>query len=213
MAKRPLILLGAGGHAAVVAETADALGFKIQGHLSPEPGSDTLLGPHLGGDERIATLALSGVAFALGIGFVNAKGALQRARLLTEIKADLLQTLVHPTAFISPSAMLAPGVFIAPGAIVGTRSQLGLGSIVNTAAVVDHDCNIAENVHIATGAKLPGGVTIGRDCLIGAGSTLRQAITIGEQSVIGAGAVVVGNVPACSLMLGVPARAASYLTA
>lgn len=43
--------------------------------------------------------------------------------------------------------------------------------------------------------RLCGGVTIGRNVLVGAGSTVLPGINIGNGSVIGAGSVVIRDVP------------------
>ena len=41
---------------------------------------------------------------------------------------------------------------------------------------------------------------------VGAGATIRQCVTIGEGAVVGAGAVVLKDVEAWSVVVGVPAR-------
>lgn len=49
-------------------------------------------------------------------------------------------------------------------------------------------------------------ISIGRNVWIGAGATVLQGVTIGDDSVVAAGAVVVDDVPAATLVAGVPAR-------
>ena len=51
-----------------------------------------------------------------------------------------------------------------------------------------------------------GPVIIGDDVWIGASAIIFPGVTIGEQSVVGAGAVVTKDVPANSVVVGVPAR-------
>ncbi len=209
-AERSVVMVGAGGHARVV---ADALLPKLPvGHLSRDEETDVehVLGPKLGGDERLDDLAASGHSFALGVGFVNRAGAARRAEIIDAIEAtgtaDML-TVCHERAIVSPSATLGPGCYVGAGAIVGTGVSIAAGAIVNSGAVIDHDCRVGRNVHVAPGVVISGGVEIGSDTLIGVGATVLQNVRIGSRVVIGAGAVVLANVADDVTAVGVPARA------
>jgi UDP-perosamine 4-acetyltransferase len=78
--------------------------------------------------------------------------------------------------------------------------------IVNTGAIVEHDCAIGSHAHIATGAALAGNVRVGEAAHVGIGASVRQGICIGPGAVVGAGAVVVHHVPEGVVVAGVPAR-------
>ena len=204
---RRIAILGAGGHAYVVAEALELAGLELAGHIAPA-GFGPKLGPYLGDDSALPDL-LTRFDLALGIGFVDAAGALRRAALLVllnQLGAQLI-CVVHPQAMVSASARIEAGAFIAMGAIVGTRAKIGGCAIVNSGAVIDHDSQLAENCHLATGARLAGGVTVGRDVLIGTGAVVRQGLSIGAGAIIGAGAVVIQPVAAGSTVFGNPARA------
>lgn len=198
------IIVGAGGHARVMAEALALNNLPLQGHVAPSAGQG--VGAHLGGDTILHELLQTGVCALVGLGFVDTAGMVRRKNILAQIAPDLLAILVHPSAIVSPSALVENGVFVAAGAVVGTGAVIGLGAIVNSGAIVDHDCVIGTNTHIATGARLAGGVSVLDDCLIGAGAIVRQGIAIGEGAIVGAGAVVVRDVPARSTVVGVPAR-------
>lgn len=205
---RSLVILGAGGHAQVVAEVAALSGWICAGHLTPETGQDAsgALGPWLGDDAAIPALINQGMRLALGLGFVNVAGAVRRAALISSLPASTLVTLCHPAAVVSGTAILEAGAVVSAGAILAPGARLGRGAILNTGAILDHDSQVGTNSHIATGACILGGVEIGRDVLIGAGAVLRQSLRIGDGAVIGAGAVVVADVPCGAMLVGNPAR-------
>jgi UDP-perosamine 4-acetyltransferase len=92
------------------------------------------------------------------------------------------------------------------GAIVSAHAKIGELSIVNTRAVVDHDCEIGDCVHIAPGCTLAGNVTIGDSSLIGLGSSILPGVIVGGESIVGAGSVVLQDVPSNTTVVGVPAK-------
>lgn len=202
----PIVVIGAGGHARVMAEAVRLSGMAIAGHIAPEPGDTRCLGPYLGQDDVIAALVRAGHVLALGIGFADQSGAARRDALLGRLGDARLLRVTHPNAIISPSATLDEGAFLAAGSVVGTGTRIGRAAIVNTGAVVDHDAVVGANSHIATGARVAGGVRIGAGSLIGAGAVLRQGLVIGNRVVVGAGAVVIGPVEDDQTVVGNPAR-------
>lgn len=204
------LILGGGGHAAVLIEGLRAAGgVEPVGILDPDAslwGSELLGVPILGGDALLDALSAAQVDhFLVGLG---ATGNNARRRRLFELglaKGLRPWGLVHPSVLLSPSARLGEGCQLLPGAIVNTRAQLGCNVLVNTGAIVEHDCRIGDHVHIATGARLAGAVLVGAEAHIGVGACIRQGIRIGAGAVVGAGAAVVKDVPERVVVAGVPA--------
>ena len=183
----PLIVFGAGGQGAVVAELAWACGRRVLGFAELDP--DRVGAPMLGStiawqqDELLAMDSFPEGALALlGVGY-NAP----RARLGELLQGRLCGPLVHPAAFVSPSATLGPGTVVLPLAAVHTRARLGAGVIVNPGAVVEHDCDIHDFAHVAPNATLCGTVTVGTRTLIGAGSVVPPNLTVGADVLVKAG--------------------------
>ena len=50
-----------------------------------------------------------------------------------------------------------------------------------------------------------GAIRVGRRCFVGGGAVILPGVTIGDQVIVGAGAVVESDVPAHSVVAGVPA--------
>ena len=207
--RQSLILLGGGGHAAVVAETARAAGFAMEGYLDdadPSEAPSPVIGfKRLGAikDVRDVMAAHRHAVFHAAIGDPK----LRRAWL--ELPAPrLTPPIIHPTAVVSPSATIAEATFIGPGAIINARAVIGRGAIINSSAVVEHDCTLGAFCHVAPGSVLSGGVNVGEDTLIGAGSTVIPGVRIGGGCTIGAGSVVISDVADGATAMGVPAKIA-----
>ena len=93
-----------------------------------------------------------------------------------------------------------------PNSVINAGAVLGNNVILNTGAIVEHDCILGDHVHVATGACLASTVRVGRGAHIGAGATVRECISVGEGALVGAGAVVVIDVSEWTVVVGVPAR-------
>jgi acyl-[acyl carrier protein]--UDP-N-acetylglucosamine O-acyltransferase len=72
-----------------------------------------------------------------------------------------------------------------PGSIVNAGARLGRNVIINSGAVVEHDCVIGDHVHVASGAVLASAVNVGAGAHIGAGAVVRQCIEIGASVMVG----------------------------
>lgn len=201
-----IVVVGAGGHAAVVIEALQAVGlFAVEGTVDLNPAHSNVLGiPVLGGDECLPALRRSGVDAAVVAVGDNQLRQNIAGRLLAQGFA--LPSIVHPTAFISPSAIIEAGAVIMARAVVGTRAKIGSLAIINTGAIVEHDNEIGAAAHIAPGVALAGSVHIGERALMGVGSTARPGVRIGADAIVGAGSAVVSNVRAAMRIVGVPAR-------
>lgn len=82
----------------------------------------------------------------------------------------------------------------------------GIGVVLHSQCVIGDNCIIGQGITI--GRKLsPDGIpTIGNDVYIAAGSRILGGITIGNNVIIGANAVVVNDIPDNSIVAGAPAK-------
>lgn len=208
----PLILIGGGGHSLVVAEAALLLGHPLLGFFDDFEqavlGAGVPSASRLGGisnPQPIIDLLNRNLAAQWIVVIGDAK---VRRRAIDALAAfyDRAATIVHPAALISPTATLAKGVFVGPRAVVHTRARIGPHCIVNTGCIVEHECELSENVHSAPGSVLGGRTRVGRDTLIGIGARSLPGAKIGAHVTIGAGAMVLKEVPDHATAVGVPAR-------
>src|ERR1017187_1377352 len=146
-------------------ETSDVLGISV-----------------IGDDESIMRYSPEEVHLINALGAVSSTN---RRRELYEKFVSLgyhFGTVVHAAAVISSDVSLGEGVQVMAGVVIQPGTTVGDNTILNTGVSVDHDCKIANHVHIAPGATLCGAICVGEGTLIGAGAVVIQGIEIGRQS-------------------------------
>ena len=210
-----IVLWGAGGHAAVVADLVRRTKrWRIVGFIddmNPGRQGEVFGGARiLGGRMQLAGLRRKGVQ-QLIVAIGDNAARLRSAAIAREI-GFRLASVVSPSADVAAGTAIGAGTVIGAGAVVATGARLGENVIVNTSASVDHHCVISDGAHICPGAHLAGNVSVGRGAWVGIGSVVIEGIKIGAGAKTGAGAVVVRDVPANVLALGVPARVVRKLT-
>lgn len=206
---KPVIIIGAGGHAKVLYDSLRLLRIEVLGVLDKSPPPVDRAGdmPIIGDDSAISAYSNDAVELANGLGSVGDTAL--RASIYYKFKklGYSFRQVIHPNAIIASDCLLGEGVQVMAGAVVNTGTKIAENAIINTGAVVDHDCFIGSHVHIAPGSTLSGGVQVGDGSHIGTGATVIQGVSIGNNVLVGAGAVVVNDVPSGAKVVGVPAKA------
>lgn len=194
-----MVIYGGGGHAKAVMEMAQAIGaFRIAGIVDDgiAPGTEVLGYRVLGGREALPGLAESGIRLAAnGVGGIIDINVRVRLFELLAAHGFAFPILAHPRAVVERSAWLGDGVQVFANAYVGSSSRVHPRSMINTNAVVSHDCEIGAYTHIAPGALLAGHVHVGERALVGMGVTTAIGVKIGSHVRIGNGAVIYADVP------------------
>ncbi len=208
MKEKPVILLGAGGHAKVLLDILLEQNIEVLGITEKDGAdlsSDVYGVPVIGNDSDVQQYPPDKVELINGIGSIGSTAL--RLKVYEKFKRQgyRFPQVIHPGAVVSRRVELGEGVQIMAGAVVNIGTRIRENSIINTNAAVDHDCDIGAHVHIAPGATLSGGVTVGDGSHIGTGASVVQGIEIGANVIVGAGAVVVNNIVAGKTVCGIPA--------
>jgi UDP-N-acetylglucosamine acyltransferase len=91
-------------------------------------------------------------------------------------------------------------------------TRVGRGSFLMGYGHVAHDCQLGDEVIIASYAALAGHIRIGRRAFVSGGVVIHQFSRVGELSMIGGGSKVNLDVPPFFTVDGVPARAVGLNT-
>ncbi len=112
---------------------------------------------------------------------------------------------IHPSAFVSPSARLGFGNLVCPLSVIHTNATVNNNTIINTGAIIEHDCEIDDYAQISPNTTLCGRVKVGKFAFVGAGSVVIPEINIGKNSVVAAGSSVTHDIEENTMYAGVPA--------
>ena len=208
---KPVVLLGAGGHARVIISQLRLQRRLIIGLLddAPDKQDQTIESIEvLGGLDELNKYAVDDVLLVNAIGSTGQPTV--RRSVYRRFIADgyRFANIIHPECVLSIDTFrsVCHGIQVMAGAVAQPGAKLGENCLINTGATIDHDTTIGEHTHVAPGATVCGGVTIGGCCHIGAGATVVQGVKIGDGAVVGAGATVLRDVPAGQTVVGTPAK-------
>lgn len=209
---KDMVLVGAGGHSKVVIEIIkeDYPHFNVIGITdkdSSKEGSKIQNTPIVGTDDILEELYNKGITLAfITIGTVG--NGWIRSLLYHQLQSIgfMLPNICHSRSIISPTVIMGDGNAIFAGVILNADVRIGNNCIINTGCIIEHDCIIGHHVHIAPGVKVAGGVIIEDYSMIGIGASIIQGVRIGQNVLVGAGSVVLHDIPANSVIAGVPAK-------
>lgn len=196
-----IVIIGYSGHSFSCIEVLIKQGISIGGYYDlQEKKFNPYNLKYLGNEEKISSNSIPFIA--IGDNYIRS----QVYQKLKTKKIHLKRNLIHPDSTISSSAIIEGQIYIGSRVILNSQSKIAVGCIINSGAIIEHDCSIGKFTHIAPGAIVTGNVSIGDNCLIGANSTILPNIKIGDNAIIGAGSVVVKNIESNTKYAGNPAR-------
>ena len=157
-----ILIIGAGSHGQVVAETAKACGYQKTEFL------DDYSPNAIGKTDQFEKLAVFYDSVIVSIG--NNEVRKKLIHQIQEVGAPLV-SLIHPRAYVAPSATVGIGSIVLPGAVIHSNASIGIGCFISIGALIDHDAVVEDFSHLNTGAivgagkrasgKVDAGVTIG----------------------------------------------------
>ena len=202
---KDVIIIGAGGHAKVVADIVLCSGDNLIGFLDDDDDKQ--------GSEVFKTYKVVGkIADSEKYGdyyFVVAVGDnYMRAEIVKGLAGMKFYTAVHPSAVIADTVRIGKGTVVMAGAVVNVDTVIGKHCIINTAVTVDHDNKIGNFVHISPGAHLAGGVSVDDSSWLCTGAVVINNVHISKDVVLGASATALKDIDAPGVYVGTPVRRA-----
>lgn len=199
---RDVIIIGAGGHAKVIADIVLCSGDNLIGFLDDNIERNAVVYKNykvIGNISDSTEYRDKYYVVAIGDNYTRAK----IAKKYSDLK---WHTAIHPKAVVADTARIGDGTVVMAGAVINPDTIIGEHCIINTSCSIDHDNNIGDYVHVSPRACLAGTVVVGKCSWVCAGSTVINNVNITNDVVIGAGAVVVKDINENGVYIGVPAR-------
>lgn len=198
---KQLIIIGASGHGKVVADIAKKKGYDQIIFLDDDTSLTECGGYPVVGRSSDYQNYDCDMFVAIGTAQI-------REKFLKQLECDgkNITILVHPNASIAENVLIGIGTVVVAGTVVNSGARIGKGCIINTCSSVDHDCKIANFVHVSVGAHVSGTVRIGERTWIGAGATVSNNVNICGGCMIGAGAVVIKDINEPGTYVGIPTK-------
>lgn len=139
------------------------------------------------------------------------------------LNLGLEKKFLKPLAKVIPQSKLRIALFKMCGYSIGKDVFIGEDLIISDNihdknVIIEDRVSIAPRVTLVTASApnlsrirpyvnvVNGEIRIKKDAWIGAGAIILPNITVGEGAVVGAGAVVIKDVPAYTVVVGVPAK-------
>ena len=204
----PIVVLGGGGHAKVLICVLKQTSCEILGYTDRQDRGLILGTPYLGDDAELENIVRRhGACRALlGVGKVDASARRLTLQEEVETLGFDFPVIVSRNAILNEDVTMERGSVAFDGVIVNSGTRVGRAAILNTNCTVEHDCRLGDNVHVAPGSTLSGGVTVGDHSMIGAGATLIEGVTVCAGCLVGAGSTVVKDLTVPGTYVGSPAR-------
>jgi sugar O-acyltransferase (sialic acid O-acetyltransferase NeuD family) len=205
-----IVLLGASGHAKVVADAAQREGrWQVVGFLDQraQPGQRHFGLPVLGTEADLPRLVSEGIVDGI---FVSIGDNYSRQQAVERLRQSAPQvpfvSIVHPDASVAQSVLLSEGSVVLAGCRVNADARIGAHCVLNTQTSLDHDSVLEDFVSLAPGAVTGGNVRIGTASTISLGASVIHGVQIGAHCVVGAGSTVLTDLPDHVVAYGTPAR-------
>jgi len=135
---------------------------------------------------------------------VYTEGNRLRARLYQAAKemGYRAASYVSPRAFVWRNAVLGEHVFVFEQNVIQPFASVGNNVVLWSGNHVGHHSSIGDHSFVSSHVVISGYATLGTSAFVGVNATISTKVTIGNDCTIGAGALVLGDVPDATTVVG-----------
>ena len=210
MKQKEIYALGVGHNTPVFIDLALDCGYEVVGlyHYNSDRTGEKDHGYEILGsfEDLFSKKSLQGQNFLLTMGDSKIRAELSK-RIMD--KGGFVPTLIHPTSVISKFAKVSDvGVYISAFSFVQADSSVGENTVILSHVNISHTTHIGKGCFIAGGAIIGAYTNMEDNVFIGQGalSISGKVATIGQGAYVGARSLLTKNVPANTVVAGIPAK-------
>jgi sugar O-acyltransferase (sialic acid O-acetyltransferase NeuD family) len=115
-------------------------------------------------------------------------------------------SIIHPTVTIGLSSTWGVGCIFGPNVHITTNVRIGDHVIIDYNSGIGHDGHIGSFCTLGPNAGMMGGAVLEESAVLSLNATLVPQARVGQSAIVGPGSVVLRQVDAGTMVLGVPAR-------
>ncbi len=204
--ERPLVLVGDSAFAEIAYEyfTHDSpfevVGFAVERAFRKK---DSLFGlPVVDFEEIEARFAPEAHGFFAALVYTDGNALRERLYLAAKAKGYTPASYVSPRAFVWRNVILGEHCFIFEDNTVQPFVSLGDNVILWSGNHIGHHSRIGSHTFVSSHCVISGFVSIGTHGFLGVNSTLANNLTVGDRVLVAAGALVIGDVPHDTRVIG-----------
>lgn len=202
---KKLIIIGAGSVGGFIAYNFSLLEkeYELIGFLDDDPQkSERLLfgKPVLGKIDDAKDYR--NCCFILGIAFPQIK-----KKIISRLSIYNLSFIsyISDAAWISKNVHIGTGVIVYPGTTINYEVEIDDFVTVNMNCSIGHNCHLHSFSTLTPGVNLAGFSVCGECSELGIGASTRQHVRVESNAIVGGQSMVLGDVAANDIVVGVPA--------
>lgn len=184
---KPLILIGAGGHAKVVVDALASQKKPLAAYVDPTPAPWLeAMGVKRMTDAELDALLPTSPELVIGFVGLTTDALERRLDLMRQYrtKGAFFPAIIHASATIGSSVSIGFGAQILAASVINPFAAIKDAAIINTAAIIEHDAIIGEGAHIAPRAVVLGNARIGDTSIIGSNAVVIQGSIVKARSFV-----------------------------
>lgn len=195
---KDILLIGFGGHSRSVIDTIEKQKqYNIIGFSDVNINDEVQYKGYkiICTDDDLEKVYSEGVKYAfVTIGFMGKHDV--RKKIYNRLKqiGFLLPTIVDDTAILAEDVRIGEGTYIGKRTVINANTVVGKMCIINTGAIVEHDCMIGDFSHVAVSAVICGQCMVGKSVFVGANATVVHQRQLGNSAYVKAGGLVKNDI-------------------